>query len=140
MEGFLLTIRFGKECPQEHLDFLNPNKMQIHLMWQYEAPKYKGDFGVYVWQQYGKKPESQYADIFLLSPEKVIMPFKSSQILQDFASLRLDESALGVPSHPRQPWSTTSELLLSVFTVYKQMIKQTENFVEQSLQEIHAMV
>jgi hypothetical protein len=109
-------------------------------MWQHEAPKYNGDLDVYVWQQYRTQPAFQYADILLLTPTKVMLSLKSSQILQDFASLRLNGSMLRVPSAPRQPWSPTGELHLSVLTVYKKMIRETSVFIEGSMREINAMV
>lgn len=109
-------------------------------MWQSEAPRYEGDFNVYIWQQYRTQPEFEYADIFLLSSTKLILSFRSSRLLHDFASLRLDESILGTPSDPCHPWSPTSELLLSVFTVYKQMIRGTGIFLQESQREINAMV
>ena len=61
-------------------------------------------------------------------------------MLQHFASLRLDEANIFVQSNPPQPWSTTSELLIPALTVYKQMIKETGVFIEESMQEIDAMV
>jgi hypothetical protein len=115
-KAFLLTFKILEEPTDKRLDLSCLEETQIRLMWQHEAPKYRGDLHVYVWRQYRKQPDFQCADILLLTLTKVIFSFKSSRILQEFASLRLNGSILGVPSALCQPWSPTSELFLSVLT------------------------
>jgi hypothetical protein len=61
-------------------------------------------------------------------------------MLQDFASLRLSPSILGGQSNNCHPWSSMSELLLSILIVYKQMIEETGVFVCQARREMNAMV
>jgi hypothetical protein len=140
MGCWLLTIKLVEEASDDHLDLSDPKGTHIRLTWRYKAPKYQGDFHVYIWQHYRQPPGFQYADILLLSPTKVLISCKSSQMLEDFAFLRLDGSNIGIPSEPRHPWSTTSELLLSVLTVYKQMIKETATFTQEASGEINVMV
>lgn len=122
------------------LDFCDPSGARLALTWQFQAPKYQGDFPVYIWQEYRDPPKFEYADIFLLSPQRVIISFKSSRLLQSFASLRLDQSMLGSDLSSLHPWSPTSEVLLSILTVYRQMIEDIGLFIQGSMQAINAMV
>jgi hypothetical protein len=107
----LLTFKILEKPTDKRLDLSCLEETQIRLVWRYEAPGCKGDLRVYLRQQYRTQPDFQYADILLLTPTKVILSFKSSQILQEFSYLRLNGSILGVPSGPCEPWSPTSELL-----------------------------
>ena len=122
------------------LDFCDSNGAQLALTWQFQAPKYQGDFPVHIWQEYRDPPKFEYADIFLLSSQRVIISFKSSRLLQRFASLRLDQSILGSDMNSLHQWSPTSEVLLSILTVYRQMIEDIGVFIQGSMQAINAMV
>jgi hypothetical protein len=131
---------FSLESTPKLLDLSDPGGARLALTWQFEAPKYQGDFHVYIWQKYRDPPKFEYADIFLLPSQSMIISFKSSRLLQRFASLRLDQSILGRDLNGIHPWSPTSEVLLSVVTVYRQMIDDTGVFIQESMQEVNAMV
>ena len=122
------------------LNLSDPSGAHLALTWQFQAPTYQGDFHVYVWQKYRDPPKFEYAEIFLLSSQRVIISFKSSRLLQRFASLRLDQSILGSNLNSLHPWSPTSEVLLSILTVYRRMIDDIGVFIQESMQEINAMV
>ena len=101
---------------------------------------YQGDFHVYIWQNYRDPPKFEYADILLLSKQRVMISFKSSRLLRKFATLRLDPSILGTGLNDVHPWSCTSEALFSILTVYRQIIEDSGVFIRESMQVINTMV
>lgn len=118
---------------------------QLSFTWQMEAPKFKGDTNVYIWQSDQQSPTCQYADIFVLSNptdqvQRLLISLKSTQMLERFSTLRLDETYLGYGVDSSHSWSPISELLLSITVVYKHMIEDTEGFIQESISRINAMV
>lgn len=118
---------------------------QLSLTWQYEAPKYKNDVDIYIWQRDQHYPRFQYADLFVLSNptdkvSRLLVSFKSTQMLERFSSLRLDDALLSHGFKSSHSWSPISELLLSIITVFKQMIEETGIFLQESMSQINAMV
>lgn len=118
---------------------------QLSFTWQFEAPKFKGDIDVYIWQSDQQTPTCQYADIFVLSNptdqvQRLLVSLKSTQMLERFSTLRLDETYLGYGVDSSHSWSPISELLLSIAVIYKQMIEETEVFIQESISQINAMV
>lgn len=122
------------------LNLSDPRGAQLALVWQSQAPKFQGDFHVYIWQNYRDPPQFEYADILLLSSRRVIISFKSSRLLKNFTSMRLNQAILGSDLTGLHPWSPSSEVLLSILTVYKGMVNDTENFIQESMHGISAMV
>lgn len=54
--------------------------------------------------------------------------------------MRLNQAILGSDLTGLHPWSPSSEVLLSILTVYKGMVNDTENFIQESMHGISAMV
>lgn len=117
---------------------------QLSFTWQFEAPKFKDDTDVYIWQSDQQPPACQYADIFILSNptdqlQRLLVSLKSTQMLERFSTLRLDETYLGYGVDSGHSWSPISELLLSITVVYQQMIEETKVFIHESISQINAM-
>jgi len=63
------------------------------LRWHHKAPKYKGDFDVFIWQPHQEEPVPEFAHIFfpMASPEDFSfamkgMPIESSRMIIMFRS------------------------------------------------------
>lgn len=145
-------IRYAKSVDLSHTSkaqskkpiFL-PEGAQLSLTWQHEAPKFKSDIDIYIWQRNQQPPTFQYADIFVLSNptdqvQRLLVSFKSTQMLERFSNLRLDETFLSLGVESSHPWSPISELLLSITAVYKQMIEESGVFVQGSIEQLQSMV
>lgn len=118
---------------------------QLSLTWQYEAPKFKNDIDIYIWQRDQQYPGFQYADLFVLSNPtdqalRLLVSFKSTQMLERFSSLRLDDALLSYGVESSHSWSPISEFLISIIAVFKQMIEETGIFLQDSTSQINDMV
>lgn len=141
-ESFELNIPSSEAQSKKHSVLMEG--AQLSFTWQMEAPKFKGDTNVYIWQSDQQSPTCQYADIFVLSNptdqvQRLLISLKSTQMLERFSTLRLDETYLGYGVDSSHSWSPISELLLSITVVYKHMIEDTEGFIQESISRINAM-
>lgn len=118
---------------------------KLSFTWQHEAPKFKSDVDIYIWQRDQQPPTFQYADIFVLSNrtdqvQKLLILFKSTRLLKRFGNIRQDETLLKHEIVLDNSWSPINELLLSIIAVYMQMIEETGVFIQSSIIEINKMV
>lgn len=65
---------------------------------------------------------------------------RSSRMLAVFGSSRLDDSLIGTTSTKHDPWTPTSEILLTKVTIYKNMIADIGAFITTSMQQTDAMI
>jgi hypothetical protein len=138
------------------LDPTQPNDGQISLRWHHKAPKYKGDFDVFIWQPHQEEPVPEFAHIFfpMASPEdfsfamecmptqssRMIIMFRSSEELQSFSSIRHSKLLYQNPIPSSNAWSVTAEQLLAILGVYHVMVKDLTTFTRSTCKEIQTMV
>ncbi|OCL12372.1 hypothetical protein AOQ84DRAFT_437047 [Glonium stellatum] len=129
----------SKKSQPPPLNLQAPDGRHIALTWQYHAPRYQGDIDSWVWERYSQSPSFQYADAFIISPYRMLVSLKSSEMVQSFCLSRCNDAMFEPLSSRSQRWSTTCELLLSIITLFTQMATETGVFINEATREINAM-
>ena len=97
-------------------------------------PRYVSDLDVYVWRRYCKPPISQFAyvvrlPIKQLQQQRLIVLLNSTTQLDKFNMERSSSLLLNDFITSSTNWTSISEVILTIFAVYRLMIADTSAFL-----------
>ena len=135
------------EVSRGNLDPLQVVDNLIELDWQREAPPFRSDFNVYIWEYHKTLPVSQRVRIQLLrkrhgSEARILMLFRYSRSMHLFKKLLLEHNASPPLHHDNndQVWSPDSEVFYSICVTFQVMICEMTDFLQGCSRELENMV
>ena len=106
--------------------------------WQAQAQKYHDDLSMYVWRPYAQIPRSEYIEVFISGssgkPRNLLILLKSKSTCQFLDTYMGDVNCTS--SKP----DTLTAIIMSIYSIYLQILEDTSLFVKTTSREIATLV
>ncbi len=141
----VLTDIVRKALPNEPFVFKTLGTMYMEFEWLGSKPQYGGTTSTYIWEPHTKPPSSTKAQLFIKGideqgPPNVLIVL-SSWDLSNGSLVEYEKDRVYRRSLPSLASSNaTTEIHLSIYALYRQIMKDTAIFLESAYEQVDKLV